>query len=421
MANNLRMLQGYKVLDICQYIAGPTCTRMLAEMGADVVKIEPAPGGDRARSMTIIRGGMSTYFFQHNHSKRGVAMDLSKARARELIKAMVPKFDVLVENFATGVMARMGLDYPALRAIHPALIMCSISMAGQDGPLGDKPGFDVIGQAYAGVTDLVGEPDRPPAVLPMAIGDISTGVASALAVAVAIIDRMRTGEGQHIDASLVDTYFHMHAHDVPMVSLRPGRYHPKREGAQSTMYPPGLFRANGGYIVVMATGHQWREFTGAIGMPELVNDPRFKDARTRFKNNAALREVVEKWLADQPSVEAAVEVLGKARIPCAPVLELKDAMRHPHLVGRKTIRRVHDSALGDFDIPGMPMKFSAWPDRADVKAPRLGEHNEEVLRELLGLSDGEIADLYAEQVLVKDRSQPLPKDGRGRTLEDRQV
>ena len=300
MANNLRMLQGYKVLDICQYIAGPTCTRMLAEMGADVVKIEPAPGGDRARSMTIIRGGMSTYFFQHNHSKRGVAMDLSKARARELIKAMVPKFDVLVENFATGVMARMGLDYPALRAIHPALIMVSISMAGQNGPLGDKPGFDVIGQAYAGVTDLVGEPDHPPAVLPMAIGDISTGVASALAVAVAIIDRMRTGEGQHIDASLVDTYFHMHAHDVPMVSLRPDRYHPKREGAQSTVYPPGLFRANGGYIVVMATGHQWREFTTAIGMPELVNDPRFKDARTRFKNNAALREVVEKWLADQP-------------------------------------------------------------------------------------------------------------------------
>ena len=401
MANNPRMLQGYKVLDICQYVAGPTCTRILAELGADVVKIEPAPSGDRSRALTIVRGGMSTYFFQHNHSKRAIALDLSKPRARELIKAMVPKFDVLAESFAPGVMARMGLDYRALKAVHPALIMCSVSMAGQTGPLGEKPGFDVIGQAYAGVTDLVGEPDRPPAVLPMAMGDISTGVAGALAVAVAIIDRMRTGQGQHIDTSLLDTYFHMHAHDVPMVSLRPERHHPKREGSHSTIYPPGLFRAHGGYLVVMATGPQWRDFTRAIGMPELVDDPRFKDGRTRLKNNEALRDVVEKWLAEQPSVEAAVEVLGKARIPCAPVLELKDAMQHPHLRTRKTIRRVHDSALGDFDIPGMPMKFSAWPDRSDVKAPRLGEHNEEVLREMLGLSDEEIADLYAQGVLVK--------------------
>jgi CoA:oxalate CoA-transferase len=318
-----------------------------------------------------------------------------------LVKAMVSKFDVLVENFAPGVMARMGLDYPALKAVNPALIMCSISMAGQTGPLAEKSGFDVIGQAYAGVTDLVGEPDRPPAVLPMAIGDISTGVASALAVAVALIDRMRTGEGQHIDASLVDTYFHMHAHDVPMISLRGDRYHPKREGSQSTVYPPGVFRANGGYIAVMAPAHQWSQFIKAIGMPELKDGPRFKDYRSRMKNNAALREIVEQWLARQPSVDAAVEILGKAHIPCAPVLELRDAMRHPQLVGRKTVRRVHDPGLGDFDIPGMPIKFSAWPDRTALKAPRLGEHNEEVLREVLGLSDKEVAGLYAEEVLVK--------------------
>ncbi len=254
------MLQGYKVLDICQFVAGPTCTRMLAELGADVVKIEPAPTGDRSRAMMIVRDGMSTYYFQHNHSKRAIALDLTKPRARELVKAMVPKFDVVVQSFTPGVMARMGLDYPALKAVHPALIMCSISMAGQTGPLAEKPGFDVIGQAYAGVTDLVGEPDRPPAVLPMALGDVSTGVAAAMSIAVAIIHRMRTGEGQHIDASLLDTYFHMHAMDVPAVAMRP-KYHPRREGSRSTVYPPGVFRANGGYIVLMATGHQWPRFT----------------------------------------------------------------------------------------------------------------------------------------------------------------
>ncbi len=401
MGNNLRMLQGYKVLDICQFVAGPTCTRMLAELGADVIKIEPAPTGDRSRAMMIVRDGMSTYYFQHNHSKRAIALDLTKPRARELVKAMVPKFDVVVQSFTPGVMKRMGLDYPALKAVHPALIMCSISMAGQTGPLAEKPGFDVIGQAYAGVTDLVGEPDRPPAVLPMALGDVSTGVAAAMSIAVAIIHRMRTGEGQHIDASLLDTYFHMHAMDVPAVAMRP-KYHPRREGARSTVYPPGVFRANGGYIVLMATGHQWPKFTQAIGRPELEHDPRFKEMRTRLKNNDALREIVEQWLAQQPSVEAAVELLGQAHIPCAPVLELRDAMRHPHIVGRQTVRKAHDRGLGDFELPGMPTKFSAWPgDRTDLQAPRLGEHNEEVLREVLDLSDAEIADLYAQRVLVK--------------------
>lgn len=211
------MLTDYRVLDITQIVAGPTCTRILAEMGAEVVKLELAPFGDRTRVGGLRsnkpehkRCSQSTYFIQHNHSKKSLALDFKSERARELIKAMIPKFDVLVENFSPGVMARAGLSYEELKAINPKLVMCSISLAGQQGELAQKPGYDYVAQAYAGITDLIGERDGEPALITMAIGDASTGVAAAMAVGFALLHRERTGEGQYIETSLLDTYFNMH-------------------------------------------------------------------------------------------------------------------------------------------------------------------------------------------------------------------
>src|SRR5436190_18191913 len=183
MSAKLPLLPGYRVLDITQFVAGPTCTRILAELGAEVIKLELAPSGDRGRASgdkprdaKFKTGSQSTYFFQHNHSKKSLAVDIKHARGRELVRALVPKVDVLVENFAPGVMTRAGLGYDELRAIHPGLIMCSISLAGQTGPLSQKPGLDYTGAAYAGIHMLVGEPDRGPAQLPTAIGESATGV-----------------------------------------------------------------------------------------------------------------------------------------------------------------------------------------------------------------------------------------------------
>ena len=412
MPNKPRMLEGYRVLDFTQFVAGPTCSRLLAEMGAEVIKLELAPLGDRVRG-----GGLkplkpehkesshSTYYMQHNHSKLSFAIDLKRPGARELVMSMIPKVDVVVENFAPGVIDRLGFSYKDVKKVNPSIIMCSISMAGQTGPLSYKAGYDYIGQAYAGVTDGIGEADRAPATVTMAIGDVSTGVAAAMAVGFALLHRERTGEGQYLDASLLDTYFHMHESSVPMVALRGDKYRPTRAGSQHPQGgPTGTFHYKGDEYVFLTipTPHQFRQFCRAMGMPELADDPRFKSARGRRDNNAELQKIIEDWMAAQPSRDAVIAALDKERVPCAPVLTVNEAVKHPHLNERKTVRWIDDPLLGKVAIPAVPVKFSAWPDRIDVRSARLGEDNERVLHELTSLSDAQIKQLYADGILVRD-------------------
>ena len=413
MSPKLPMLTGYRVLDITQFVAGPTCTRLLAEAGADVIKVELAPHGDRARIQGIkpraepgatAVSSQSTYFFQHNHSKRSLALAWKHPRATEILKTLAAKADVLVENFSPGVMARAGLAYAQLSAVNPRLIMCSISVAGQTGPLSTQPGYDYIAAAYAGVTDLIGEADGAPAQFSLAIGDVSTGVAAAMAIGFALLHRERTGEGQLIDAAILDTYFHMHEVNVPRVALRGDKFTPRRTGSQHPDGgPTGLFRCrDGSYINITALAHQWGQLAAAMARSELVDDPRFKDARARRDNNREIVALIERWLAGFDTREAAISALEKLRVPCAPVLTLNEAMAHPHLRRRGTVREVSDPQLGTFAIPGPPVRFSRWPERNDLRADLLGAHNEEVLKELAGLSDAEIAALYDEGALVRD-------------------
>jgi CoA:oxalate CoA-transferase len=381
MANQPRMLEGYRVLDFTQFVAGPTCTRLLAEMGAEVIKLELAPSGDRVRG-----GGLksqkpehkdsshSTYYLQHNHSKLSLAIDLKKPGAREVVMAMLPSIDVVVENFAPHVIDRLGFSYEDIKKVNPKIIMCSISMAGQTGPLSYKAGYDFIGQSYAGVTDGIGEADGAPAMTTMAIGDVSTGVAAAMAIGFALVHRERTGEGQYLDASLLDTYFHMHEQNVPAISLRGDKFRPRRSGSlHPDGGPTGSYRYKG-----------------------------FKSARGRRDNRFELREVIEKWLATFPTRDDAIAALDKERVPCAPVLSLNEAVKHPHMNERKTVRWVQDPELGRVAIPGVPVKFSAWPDKTEVRSARLGEDNERILHQVLKMSDDQIKKLYADGILVRD-------------------
>lgn len=406
MEQQAHMLKGYHVLDFTHFVAGPTCTRIMAELGADVIKVERSPEGDHVRRLGLVKDGMSTYYFQHSHSKRSLGIDLRKPRATELLLAMIPKINVVVENFSPGVISAMGFGYETLRKLNPKLVMCSISVAGQSGPLSQRPGYDFIGSAFAGVTDLLGEPDRPPIVPTMAIGDISTGVAAAMAVGYALLNAERTGKGQHLDASLMDTYFHMHELSVPVLSLRPDTYKPRRNGSQHPVgSPSGVFKAKDGYIMLLVQQHEFPRLARAMGMPELVQDERFRTNGRRVRNNAALKEIIEKWFATFPNRDAAVRALDKERVPCAPVLSIQEAVAHPHMRGRKTVRRVKDPRFGDFDLPAMPVKFSNYPDRTDLRASLVGEDNEAVMREMLGLTDAQIGDLYAAQVLLKAPAQ----------------
>jgi len=405
------MLKGYRVLDITQFVAGPTCTRILAELGAEVIKLELAPFGDRGRfagdkprDPAFKKSSKSTYYFQHNHSKKSLAVDIKEPRGRELVHALIPQIDVVVENFAPGVMARAGLGYEELSKINPALIMCSISLAGQSGPLSHKPGFDYMGAAYAGITAAIGENDRGPAQLPIAIGDSATGVTAAMCVGFALLHRERTREGQYIDCSLIDTYFNMHEVNVPKTSLRGETFNPPRAGSlHPDGGPTGVFRYRGDeFIAIMVLPHQWPQMLAAMNMPQLASDPRFADRRARRDNNEALKDIIETWLAGFTSRDEAIAALEAERVPCAPVLALRQAMAHPHLRQRGTVRRVVDEEIGAFDIPGLAGKFSRWTPAQTLSADSLGAHNEEILRGLLQLGDDEIRKLYADKILVRD-------------------
>jgi crotonobetainyl-CoA:carnitine CoA-transferase CaiB-like acyl-CoA transferase len=208
--NQKHILDGYKVLDFTRYVAGPTCTLMMAEMGAEVIKVEFAPTGDPTRAVPIVKDGRSAYFVQHNRGKQSLCIDLKASAGIAIIKELLPKIDVLVENFAPGVMTRLGLGYDVVNAINPRVVMCSISGFGQTGPLSHQTGYDGCGQAISGFTSMCGEPGEAPYAPMVAFGDVSTGAHAMGAIGYALLHRERTGKGQLLDISLLDTYFHYH-------------------------------------------------------------------------------------------------------------------------------------------------------------------------------------------------------------------
>jgi crotonobetainyl-CoA:carnitine CoA-transferase CaiB-like acyl-CoA transferase len=401
MAEQKHVLDGYKALDFTQFVAGPTVTKLMAEMGAEVIKVELAPDGDRSRGMPYLKNERSGYFVQQNRGKLSLCIDPRTEVGKQIIRDLIPKMDVLVENFAPGVVGRMGFDYATVRQLNPKIIMCSVSSFGQEGPLAGDPGYDFMGQAYAGVTSLSGEEGGAHYPPMLAIGDVSTGVHGLAAIACALLHRARTGEGQHLDISLVDAYFHYHDIWVQSLSLSEGAEPPVRTGLHyAILCPAGMFKARTGYIFVFAwLDHHWAKLAELMGHPELAKDPRFIDNATRVKNRPEVIKVVESWLQSLPSDEAAVEILREARLPSAPVLSVEQAMRHPHLVERQTVQTVHDRILGDFQVPGFPLRFSSHPARLDLEAPLLGEHNQRILSSYLGYAPDRISRLEREGVL----------------------
>jgi crotonobetainyl-CoA:carnitine CoA-transferase CaiB-like acyl-CoA transferase len=399
------VLDGFKVLDFTQFVAGPTVTKLMAEMGAEIIKVEFAPDGDRCRGIPYMKNGRSGYFVQQNRGKLSLCIDVRAEAGKAILRELIPKMDVLVENFAPGVISRLGFDYPKVRELNSNIIMCSVSTFGQNGPLANDPGYDYIGQAYAGVTWLSGEDGGPHYPPMLAVGDVSTGVHALAAIACALLYRDRTGEGQYLDISLLDAYFHYHDLNVQMVSASGGTVRPRRTGQHyAALCPAGIFKGRDGYLFVFAwLDHHWRKFCEIIGRPELGADARFIDNTSRLQHRAEVIEIVEQWLGELPGNQTAVEMLREARIPSAPVLSVEQAMNHPHLRERLTVQPVHDRLLGDFEIPGFPLRFSAFPERLEMEAPFLGEHNTKILTEYLGYKPGRLTELERQRVL---QSQP---------------
>jgi crotonobetainyl-CoA:carnitine CoA-transferase CaiB-like acyl-CoA transferase len=395
------LLDGYKVLDFTHFVAGPTTTRLMAGMGAEIIKVELAPHGDRSREFEYVRDRRSAFFIQQNRGKKSLCVNLRRREGVDLIKELVPKVDVVVENFAPGVIGEMGLGYEVLKGINPKVIMCSISALGQTGPLADDAGFDFIGQAYAGITSLIGEEHGPPYMPMVAIGDVSAGAHAMGAIACALLHRERTGQGQYIDVSLLDTYFHCQTIGVQLCSASQGTRELKASGLHHSLAcPAGVFKGQKRWIIILAmTDKQWASLCEAIGRPELRDETRFARARDRVRRRDEIIRTIEDWLAAMPSDDASVETLRKHRVPVAPILSVREASEHPHLIARGTVRTVSDPILGEFKIPGFPLRFSGYPEELEFDAPMLGEHNASILEQYLGYTAARIIELETSGVL----------------------
>lgn len=396
------LLKGYKVLDFTQIVAGPTATKLMAEMGAEVIKVEQAPAGDPARLNPVSRNGRSAYFLQHNLGKQSLCVNLKTEAGQELIHKLVSHMDVVVENYSPGAMARMGFGYEVFKQLNPRLVMCSISALGQTGSLAHVPGYDYIAQAYAGITEVIGERGEKP-VLPMAaIGDVSTGVHALAAIACALLHRERSGEGQYIDVSLLDAYIHGHDLNLELYSAGKGKFVPTRNGSHHiSLSPCGVFSAAQGYVVIIAIlDHQWQGLTRAMGRPELQDDPHFRTNPDRLRHRDLLTAEIENWLQSFPDRDAALALMDRERVPAAPVLTIPEVLCHPHLLERGAVRPVSDPVLGDFMLPGFPFRFSTAAQPRTLTAPDLGQHNQAVLNRYLAYDESRIAQLTAEGVLV---------------------
>jgi crotonobetainyl-CoA:carnitine CoA-transferase CaiB-like acyl-CoA transferase len=394
--------EGVVVLDMARVLAGPTVSRLLAELGADVIKIEAAPAGDVSRTLPYLRDGRSGYYIQANRGKRSVCIDLRAERGKELVLELARRADVLVENYRPGVLDAMGLGWERLRQVNPRLILCSVTALGYGGPLSHKPGYDTIGAALSGMAYVSGRAGGPPLMPRAAMGDTMTGVHGFAGVASALYRRERTGVGDWVQVSLLDTYLHSHEINIQEHSGSRGAIDPGPHGSNPPpVSPGGFYRCGERYLFLACVADEdWRRLSAAMGRPELGLDPRYLTNADRVAHNAELQQLVGDWIADLGEPTAVTELLDRHGVCAEIVYSVGEAMRHPHNLARRGVRTVPDDVWGEITIPGVPIRFASVPAEADLRAEELGASTREVLADVLGL-DGEAIDTLYESAVVQ--------------------
>jgi len=393
-------LSGVRVLDLTRFLAGPFCTTILADLGAEVVKVEAPKGGDEGRYGYPPVDGVPVFFLALNRGKKGVTLDLRQDEGRAILRRLLQRFDVLVENFAGGTLARWGLAPADLCREHPELIVASLSGFGQTGPWSDRPSYDIITQAASGFMSLTGFPGNPPTRGGGSLGDYVEGLFGAIGVLAALCARARTGRGQAIDVSSQDAMFSL-LDGWPGIFAAAGR-RPEQVGNRHLGTAPyDCYRARDGWVVIaVASNKLFRTLATAIGRPELGDDPRFRGVTGRVARSDEINGIVGAWVAER-SVDEVVQALGPegAGVPCSPVFTVDQLLTHPQLLAREMIQRLPHPTLGEVVAPGVVVKMSGTPGAAGRVGPELGEHSAEVYRELLGISDEELAALRVRQVI----------------------
>ena len=391
-------LAGVRVLELAQIMAGPTCGMMLADMGADVIKVEKLPGGDDARDYREPRvHGVSAPFLIMNRNKRGLALDLKAPRGREVLLKLVATADVLTENYRRGTLEKFGLGYEALAKVNPALIYCAVSGYGRDGPLGERGGFDLIAQGFAGLMSITGEPGRPPVKTGNSVADINAGILAASGILAAYVHRLKTGRGQIVDTSLMEaalqqTYWQAAIYFATGTSPGP------TGSAHVLTAPYQAFRTRDGWINVGGANQaNWERIAEVLGHREWCVDPRFATNSDRIEHREALATLMEEVLATRDS-GAWLPLFDAAGVPAGPVHDMEQALNHAQTLSRGMVLELEHPEAGSTRALGCPVHFSATPTRVDRPAPRLGEHTREVLAES-GYGDPEIDALVAAGVV----------------------
>jgi len=391
-------LSGLRVIDLTRILAGPFCTMIMADLGADVIKVEDVQSGDDTRAWgPPFIGSDAAYYHAVNRNKRSIAVDLKDEVCREHVLRLARSADVLVENFRPGTAARLGFDHSALRAENPGLVYASISGFGQSGPMSGQPGYDATAQALSGVMSVTGYPDGPPARFGTSGADLGAGMWALIGILAALSKRQHTGRGDYVDVALLDgqvAWLTYHATGYLASGEIPGRYgtaHPSIVPYQA------LTTADGQLMVAAGNDSMWAKLANAIGLERLVTDPSFATNADRVANRDRLIGLLEDVLSTETSAHWN-EVLTAVGVPAAPILDVDQALAHPQVHARQMLVALPDSGGGEIGAVGSPVKLLDSPVVMESSAPRLGEHTEQVLADL-GLDDAAIAVLIGRGVV----------------------
>ena len=392
-------LTGFRVIDYSHFLAGPYLSRCLAAMGAEVIKVERPRAGDPGRQHAYFINGQSGYYLQQNMGKKGLCINSKDPRGLALLHKLCDSADVFVENYRPGALKKLGLGYEELAARNPALVYCSISAYGHTGPDAHRAGFGLIAEAKSGIMAMVGEPGSTPPLLRVSLGDMYTGIHGVAAVCAALLGRVKSGRGQHIDLSLYDCLVSMHDYAVQCYTLSGGKEIPVQTGhdmPQSTLY--GVFSASDGHLVIAAqVDDAWKRFAGLIGGDALALDSRFHSADGRNRHRVEILALAKAWVAAR-TVSGCLSALDAIDVPSARVQNIEEVLRDPQIQARgMLIEQVHP-VLGKIRMPNLPFRFSDSDTATPSVAPALGQHNREIA-ESVGFSASEIDAMERDGVL----------------------